>query len=265
MSVLRSKRKIAKTEFENTFSNLYQYSVSHTSHIPKRRRKWLCVNIDDTMNILYRNLMDINDTYFRTKDEHYTYIKTTVIESIKHLNSLEKSLMVLWNVQEYEIKAMSQWVIKIRQEVDLLNYMHDDKNITCEISILDRQAINNAIFLRNMSVLHRYTHGKVVNASTKYNSTHASLLISLVDDAFYELICANKKFPTNKLECEERKNHISNAIKFLKEMNRPMLFYFNIMDYSEKIMIEWSELLADELKMLIALQKSDKKRFCNFI
>lgn len=87
------------------------------------------------------------------------------------------------------------------------------------------------------------------------------MLISLVNDAFYELILANKKIPETRIEYEARRQHISNSITYLKEMNRPMLFYFNLMQYSERIMKEWSELLVSELKMLSSLQKSDKERF----
>ena len=46
MSVLRSKRHIAETEFEHTFSELYAYSMEHTAAVSKRRKKWLCTNID---------------------------------------------------------------------------------------------------------------------------------------------------------------------------------------------------------------------------
>lgn len=86
-------------------------------------------------------------------------------------------------------------------------------------------------------------------------------MILLVNDAFYELILANKKVPETKAEYEQRRQHISNAITYLKGMNRPMLFYFNLMQYSERIMNEWSELLVSELKMLASLQRSDKERF----
>ena len=177
------------------------------------------------------------------------------------LNALEKPLMMLWNVNKYDTGVMVRWVARIKQEVNLLNMMHDDESIPCDISILDWQTINNAMFLKNMSELHRYTHGKVTNAHTVYDGTEGSLLISLVNNAFYELILANKKIPETKQEYEQRRQHISNSITYLREMNRPMLFYFNLMQYSERIMTEWSDLLVSELKMLAALQRSDKERF----
>lgn len=215
------------------------------------------------MNEIYRDLMLISDTYFRNKNDKGIYAAEMAIRSIEKLNKLEKPLMILWNVQGYETGSMARWVSQIKREVDLLNQMHDEEDIECEVSILDWRVINNASFLKNMSELHRYTHGKVANAHMAYDSTQGALLISIVNDAFYELILANKKIPETKSEYEERRQHISNVITYLKEMNRPMLFYFNLMQYSERVMNEWAKLLVDELKMLSSLQKSDKERFKN--
>lgn len=261
LSVLRSKRRIAQSEFEHSFSELYQLSSEQTSKVPTRRRKWLCPEIDNRMNEIYRDLMQISDSYFRNKAERLEFATEIAKRTIPKLNAIEKPLMILWNVQRYEIGSMARWVSKIKWEVDLLNRMHDGEDVHCEVSVLDWRVINNAKFLQNMSVLHRYTHGKVANACKTYDGTQGALLISIVNDAFYELILANKSIPTTKSEYEERRQHISNAITCLKDMNRPMLFYFNLMQYSERVMNEWANLLTDELRMLAALQKSDRNRF----
>ena len=94
-----------------------------------------------------------------------------------------------------------------------------------------------------------------------YDNTHGRLLIKEADDAFYFLILANQKIPETKDEYEKRRAYISESISCLKRMNRSLLFYFNLMKYSERIMNEWSDMLVQELKMLYALQQSDKERF----
>lgn len=94
-----------------------------------------------------------------------------------------------------------------------------------------------------------------------YDSTQGKLLINTVNDAFYYLMRANEKIPTTKKEYMKRKERISNVISSLHQMNRSLLPYFNLMQYSERIMNEWSSMLTQELKMLYALQKSDKSRF----
>lgn len=261
MSVLRSKRKVAKSEYEHSFAELYQFSMKQTSRVPKRRGKWLCDAIDIAMNDIYLRIMHIGDSYFSSKDERKKYVSNEVVDIISLLNALEKPLMILWNIQRYEVRAMAQWVTKIKLEVSLLNQMHDSCNIGCAVSILDWQAINNAKFLKNMSELHRYTHGKVTNAPAMYDGTYGSLLIQIVDNAFYELILANKSIPKTKVDYEQRKRHISSAITYLNEMNRPLLFYFNLMQYSERVMVEWAEMLTNEIKMLSSLQRSDRARF----
>ena len=108
--------------------------------------------------------------------------------------------------------------------------------------ILDWDKIHKVEFLRNMSNLHRYTYSKVLNASVCYDDTEGALLISLIDDAF---------------------NNVMKAISCLKQMNRRMLAYFNLMQYSERIMREWSDMLVKEITLLTGLQKSDKRRFDN--
>lgn len=235
--------------------------MAQTAKVPARRNKWLCPDIDNRMNELYRDLMLMSDSYFRNKNDKRSFAAELAKPTIGKLNALEKPLMVLWNVQKSEVNTMAGLVSKIKWEVSLLNQMHNEEDVKCTVSILDWRAINNANFMRNMSDLHRYTHGKVANAYKVYDGTQGALLISIVNDAFYELVLANKSIPTTKAEYEQRRQHISNAITYLKEMNRPMLFYFNLMQYSERVMNEWVKLLSDELKMLTALQKSDKDRF----
>lgn len=251
-------------EFEHSFFELYRLSMEQTIKVPKRRRKWLSVEIDSCMNNVYRDIMAIADSYFKNKYDKRDFTSIAATHAIVGLNSLSKPLTVLWNVQGYEFAAMARWAAQIKKEVALLNKMHDVDDIQCDIFVLDWRVINNANFLKNMSELHRYTHGKIAGARMPYDDTQGSLLISLVNDAFYELLLANRKIPESKAEYEQRRQHISNAITYLSNMNRPMLFYFNLMQYSERVMNEWAELLTTELKLLTALQKSDKERFSSF-
>lgn len=261
MAVLRSKRKISKTEFENTLSNLHRYSMNKTIAIPKRRRKWLCPEIDDKMNKVYSDIMEVSTCYIPNADEKAEYTSALIRGSIDTLMSLQKPLMIMWNVQKYETKTMAEWSSFIKRELLLLNYLLESEVEIQDMTILDWRTINSVNFLRNMSELHRYTHGKVASACMSYDSTQGKLLIDTVNDAFYYLMLANKKIPTTKKEYLKRKENISNAISCLHKMNRGLLFYYNLMRYSERIMNEWSSMLTQELKMLYALQKSDKSRF----
>lgn len=260
MAVLKRKRGVSKYEFEHTFSELYAYSRDRTIRVAKRKQKWLCHNIDSPMNDMFNTIMELNDGRFfsdKPNEEKLSLIR----ELLNQLYALEKPLMILWNIEQYETKKMVNWTEYVNKEINLLNMMSKSENKPRYITILDWHKIHETTFLSKMSELHRYVHSKVIHAKNCYDNTNAALLIKLADDAFYSLIVANYKIPTTQTEYKKRRENISKAISSLIKMNRPIIFYFNVMGYSEHIMREWSDLVTSELKMLYALQKSDRTRF----
>lgn len=261
MSVLRSKRQVSQSEFENTFSILYKYSRIQTSKVPVRRQRWLCTDITQTMNTIYEDVMSMSEYYdcgFLPRNE---YRAKTAIRCINNLCSLQKPLLVLWNVSGMKTKKMVTWISLINKEVELMQSFSDYESDG--FFILDWKKISELNFLSNMSALHRYTHGKVSNSKKKYNGTDGSLLISLVDSAFYNVMLANRKKPTTRDEYLRRKKSITKAISDLEATNRPLLFFFNTMECSESVMTEWSGMLRAEIKLLKGVLNSDEQRFGN--
>lgn len=260
MAVLKRMRSISKYGFEHTFSNLYAYSRDRTIRVAKRKQKWLCYNIDTLMNDMFNKIMELNEGRFFGENPNEEKL-ILIRELLSQLYTLEKPLMILWNIEQYETKKMVTWTKYVNEEINLLNMMSKSTNKQKYITILDWQKIHETQFLSKMSELHRYVHSKVIHAKNCYDNTESALLIKLADDAFYSLIVANYKVPTTQTEYKKRKENISKAISSLCKMNRPMIFYFNVMGYSEHIMREWSDLVTSELKLLYALQKSDRTRF----
>lgn len=259
LSVIRSKRHLSKFEYENTFTTLYHFSAEHTLKIANRRKRWLCFKIDKKMNDIYNLIMEINEgTYSNTLTD--LELNKYVIDTISILTSLEKSLMVLWNVARYKTKTMVTWCNLLQKEYNLLCKLIDMKP-NYKFKILDYKAIENAEFMNNMSHFHRFVHGKVINAPCKYDDTSGSLLIELIDTAFYSVVEANKKIPSTKTEYLKRTKYIDIAISTLYKMQRQILFYCNLMQYSESVLNDWRNYLSTELKLLYALKKSDTKRF----
>lgn len=168
--------------------------------------------------------------------------------------------MIIWNVKRYKSKTMATWCGLLQSEYELLCKLINVRP-KYKFKILDYKAINNAEFLKNMSEFHKFVHGKVINAPCKYDNTSGSLLIDLIDTAFYSVIEANKKIPTTKEEYEKRAKNINSAISALYKMQRQILFYCNLMQYSESVLNDWRNYLTTELKLLNALKKSDNKRF----
>lgn len=262
MSVRKNARNISSREYEHTFEDLYHYSSQRTMAIAKRRKKWIGNPIDESMNILYNSIMEMSEGYFPDKEEKVNLVRRTLFRLAK----LEKPLMILWNVEKYSTKRMVRWSTLINNTVDLLNRQLSEENkVNMKVMIIDWNVINSAKFLSNMSHLHRYVHGKVIHTPNRYDQNEGSVLIKLVDDAFYCLIDANKHIPRNNKEYQDRRKNISKAISCLYKMQRQTIFYFNLMGYSETIMREWSNMITNELKMLHALNKSDKERFSDLL
>lgn len=84
--------------------------MRHTTAVPKRRKKWLCLNIDERMNLVYKDIMAMNDCYNPDATQKAKYIEDLNEACIHRLVELEKPLMVLWNVQSAETKHMAAWV-----------------------------------------------------------------------------------------------------------------------------------------------------------
>lgn len=231
--------------------------MERTSSVAKRRKKWICHNIDTLMNDVCNDIMELNEGYFPKNIGKEDLVR----RSLHRLTELEKWLFVLWNIEQYPTKKMVQWVELVNSEIKLLNKMLEGDRIKNSIMILDWNTINSVKFLSNMSKLHRYIHGKVINARNRYDDTTGSMLIRLADDAFYSIICANKKIPATKKEYDERRKLVSNAISCLYKMQRQTIFYFNLMQYSENTLREWSDLITSEIRLLYALNKSDRERF----
>lgn len=197
-----------------------------------------------------------NTLYSREERERFT------ADAIESLLSLERSLFVMWNVLKYKTNTMVTWVDLINRSIELLSMrVPEDWAPGRKVMILDWKKIEAVAFFKNMSELHRYTHGKVVSGRNAYDDTKGAMLIELADDAFWHVCELNKKIPVNSSEFEKRIRHTNKAIACLKKMERHLVSYFNLEKYSNRIMTEWSEMVDKEEKLLYGLRKSDSARF----
>lgn len=261
MSVIRSQRNLSSYEYENSTANFYHFSRRHTEKIPKRRKRWLAQNIEMAMNKLYIDAQGITEFYHKDSEVVREYKCNSAISCIRQILDLEKPLMVLWNVQRYETKKMATWVELANHVITMYGKVANIDVSNMKVSMLDWKAINEMKFLKVMSELHRYVHGKAIHEKMTYDNSIGVLMTTAVDDALYYVVKANMQYPTTKDEYEKRKELFSKAISTLHTLNRSMISYFNLMRCSERVMREWSDLLIEELHLLYAVQTSDKKRF----
>ena len=252
---------MSKTEFENSFRFLYEHSTKQLEKIPKRKQYWLSTSIEGILNDIYLMIMELNEEIYRKHDDELSEDEVQMFKEIAiKLHDLEKPLIVLWNIEDYEMKKMVSWVKLLQKEFDVVIEKAAIKS-NYKFMILDWNRIKEVEFLRNLSVLHKYIHSKVINAPRKYDSNVGNIMIKLIDDTLYLVYSANSKKPTTKKEYEKRKKCLDKAINNLYAMQRPMLSYFNLVGYNEATYNEWSKMLTDELKLLQGLRKSDKANF----
>jgi len=261
MSVLKNKRNIAECEYERTFKDLYRTIRDGTIKVSKRKQKWVCANIEKYLNSAFSDILSITEEY--DKKDTAKKIKL-VTHAIKCLGKLEKPLLVLWNIEKYPEDKMKQWSNLVDKEVSLLNNLVKGENVVVDmnkIMTIDWRRVESASFLSNMSRLHKVVHGKAIHIPNAYDSFDTNILIHCVDDAWYNLLKANEKYPRTKDDYEKRRTRISEAISDLYKMQRPLVSFFNIMEYSENTIKDISTMLNNEIKMLVRLQKNDKERF----
>lgn len=268
MAVLKNKRSLSKYEYEHTFNAMYEYFRIQLRKIPTRRQEWVSKPITDILRSVHMSIMELNTGYVPYKDRaQWRY--NIILSAINSLMALQKPLYCYWDIVDADEKHKKNLCAHVNKEIALLHgmlktntfYTENDESRIKHIMYYKNEDINNAKFLSVMRALHRYTHGKAIRAKSEFDAFETRTMIELVDDAWYHCLEANKTIPENKSEYITRKNHISKAISCLHKLNRPLLSLFILMGYSESIMREWSELLTQELALLSALQKSDKKRF----
>ena len=246
MAVLKSKRTVSKEEYEHSFKAMYKHFVSHLSNVPKRRQKWLCKDLYRILNRTFEDIMEISEGYF-AEDNKQEAIDAIVLSCIQRLQSLQKPLLVLWNIEKFEMRRMVYWVKLIHTVLDLLNNMMEAPIEMEYLYVLDWSAIYRAKFMSNMVELHRFVHGKVVKAPAKDDDSYNYLFITLIDNALYELCEANRRVPKTAEEYRKRRQHISNAISNLNKCQRPMIYFFSVHEYSNEVIKQMSGLLSTEL------------------
>ncbi len=269
MSILKNKRRLSVYEYEKAFKNFYEYAKIQINKTSKRKQKWICKPVTDILAKIYLLIMELSTGYVSYKErEEWRY--NILLSSIKYTEHLQKPLYTFWNCSNTDEKNRQKWCEHINKFQALLygmlnkNTYYQNNEVKKEMKFITyytHSSIQKAKFLSNMRELHQFSHQKLIHAKKDFDAFESKMIAELVDDAWYHCLEANKKIPETQEEYNERKSHISSAISCLHKMNRPLLSLFFLMEYSEKIMNTWATLLTEEIKLLSALQKADKKRF----
>ena len=216
------------------------------------------------MNNIYNNLMQIFEQYFNygiklvDNSGQAEYI-------ISELIGLQKPLISLWNIQGYETRKMVVCVDLINEEITLVSRYGGLKEGSVKHAfILDRNAVQKVDFIRIMCTLHKAIYTKVISMPSTLRSMKGELLTELADEALFRICLANRFMPTNAEMVKTRKENLSLALDCLARM-RPILFsIFNVMCYSERIMLDIMSTYEKEMKLLKKVMESDEKQFKDY-
>ena len=263
MSVLKTQRRVSTYQFWKSFTTLYEHHINAITSVSIRKQKWICTSINKCMRDAYTLLSDVSTKYVR-KPSLATYKDKLLNEAVDHLENMQDGLLIFWNIQHLSYRSMRYWAVMINNELDLIkDSMTNPKEEIRYIQVLDWDKINKCKFLSNMCKLHRFIHSKVIGVPKKYDDTISAQLIEYIDKAFVNVMKANMDIPETKEMYITRKELISDAITCLQDAEYPIYELFNIMQYSENVMKEFSDLLTTEIKLLKGLQKSDAERYKN--
>lgn len=263
MSVVRSKRKIAFSEFERQAITLLKYTHERMQHTPNRYKKYLCPQIYELANRVCSDAVFANEQY--AKDPRQLAERIRLIEdALEALQALQRPLYCYWNVMAYKPNSMQYWADMANRELALLcGVLKDTERMKAldMIKPFPYEQLNKALFLKKIADLQRYTYGKIVHEPTYYKDYILDNITHLVDDALCSAIFGNRKIPENKHEYETRKRHFIHALQCLNALQRPLYALWNLHFYSENIMQEWADLIDDSIRLLQSVIDSDKSRF----
>ena len=262
MSVLRSKRKIAFSEFERQMAIICRYTSDRLNSVPSRYRKFLYPKVYNPMNAAYTNLILANEQSARTQkgiEKRAIYFNV----ALKYVLSMQKPMLSLWNTIDVKEESCKQWADMFNREIALILGAAKKQEVCKMFVALPKSKIQKLAFLNNMAELHKFTYQKIGHAPEYCKDLLSCKIADFIDAALYCIVMANHKIPETKAEAEKRLEYIQGAIDNLNGMQRPLLALWNIMDYSEKVMDDWAGLLSDEIRILEGLKKADNNRYKN--
>lgn len=264
-------------QYEDSFRELYADVRSKLQRIPKRRRNTVAKPVMDRMNAAFKLIMCIDEDPVRGTTTAPQRRYNLIVSAQNSIKAVEPALYAWWNIcDDIDETDMKEWRAKQRANLcEQFNYvlklLHDMQMASSRyqpegdkgqmlIMYYTEKEIQKAEFLRKIQALHKMTHGKVVRMNEWDRSAEGSVLIELVDTAWYCAVHGNKMRLSDPAERTLRKALFSKAISALNKMQRPMFNMMSIGDYSNSEMRDWIRLLRDSIRMLYAVQKSDIKR-----
>ena len=265
MSVHKSAQALAYSEFERQMINLHKHTAERAKSLPVRIQKFANPKILAPLNRAYSAVIYASEQNARNaeaRDRRQKYLAAAAREIAK----IQKPLFVICNLKDLTQSSAKRWTEMFNYELSLIwgvaKFSPEEKPVLISYP---KNKIKKLKFLNTMCKLHRYTYEKIGHAPMYCKDTLSDRIADFIDTALFEVILANEIFPQSKAEAQERALHLTNATDALNGLQRPLLSLWNIMEYSENIMREWSDLLDSELRLIKGLKDADRERYKNLV
>lgn len=261
MSVLRSQRNIAYSEFERQMAIVHKDLESRMRALPVRYKKHVCRKVYEPMNRAYNALIIADEQKGKSaaaKEKRQKYFSMAV----KSIMAMEKPLMAFCNIRDVKDESCKAIGDKLNYVISLIygaaGWPKEEKPM---FHTLRKEKFKRLAFLGKMAELHKYTFQKTAHAPTECYDSLSVRLNDFATNALYDVVMANDKPPATRQEADRRDEYLKDAIDNLNGMQRPMVGLWNIMEYSEKIMDEWGGMLDEEIRILTGLREKDRERY----
>lgn len=260
MSVHRSKRKIAFTEFEKQAVELLKYTHERMQHTPNRFKKFCCPHIYELTSKMCDDTIFANEQFIRDPEQLKERIRL-LEEALDCIEALQGPLFCYWNLFNTKQTTIDMWVSKLNRESALICGVLKNERTIKMIKPLPYEQIHKALFLSKLSELQRYANKKIAHEPTAYKDYLLNRIKYLVDDAFCSALFGNEKIPETAEEYRNRTRHFRHSLHCLNALQRPLYALWNIELPSEATMQEWSDLIDDSIRLLQSVITSDRQRF----
>lgn len=263
MTVVKSKRGIAFSEFEWHMAAIVRETKQRLNPVPARYRKFIYPRIYEPTSRAYTAVILANEINARTEEGKGR--RSELLEgALKDIRSLQTPLYGAWNILGTKEESCKDWADMLNREIALITGVINKERAVDElIQALPKKKIERLEFLKVMAQLHKYTYTKIGHAPNDCKDFISMKIAELTDTALCEILKANGKIPETGKQATERARHVQGAIDNLNAMQRPLYALWNIVDYSENEMDEWAGLIDREIRLLEGLKKSDRERFKN--
>lgn len=261
MSVLRSRRGIAYSEFERNMWKLHINLESRMQALPARYKKHVCDKLYIPLNRAYNALIIADEqkgSAAAAKEKRQKHFKL----AMKYIMQMEKPLLSFCNIRDVSDAGLEEINGAINREIALIygvtGWPKEGKPV---FHTLKKDKFKKLAFLGKMAELHRYTFQKTSHAPNGCFDALSTRIDDFATNALYAVVMANEKQPETRAEAQRRDAWLKEAIDNLNGMQRPMVGLWNIIEYSEATMDEWAGMIDEEIRILTGLREADRARY----